>query len=61
MTTDVIELLKSDKRTIEFGLELVRISRNLERVADMSTNIAEEVIFYIQARIIKHHIEEKVK
>ena len=59
MTTDVIELLKSDKRTIEFGLELVRISRNLERVADMSTNIAEEVIFYIQARIIKHHIEEK--
>jgi phosphate transport system protein len=59
MTTEVIELLKSDNRTIEFGLELVRISRNLERVADMSTNIAEEVIFYIQARVIKHHAEEK--
>ena len=59
MTTDVIELLKSDKRTIEFGLELVRISRNLERVADMSTNIAEEVIFHTQARVVKHHAEEK--
>jgi phosphate transport system protein len=58
MTTEVIELLKSDKRTIECGLELVRISRNLERVADMSTNIAEEVVFYIQARVIKHHKEE---
>jgi phosphate uptake regulator len=32
MTTEVIELLKSDKQTIECGLELVHISRNLERV-----------------------------
>jgi phosphate transport system protein len=61
MTTEVIELLKSDKRTIECGMELVRISRNLERVADMTTNIAEEVIFYIQARVIKHHAEELEK
>jgi phosphate transport system protein len=59
MAAEVIELLKSDKRTIEYGLELVRISRNLERVADMSTNIAEEVIFHTQARVVKHHAEEK--
>jgi phosphate transport system protein len=59
MSTEVIELLKSDKRTIECGLELFRISRNLERVADMSTNIAEEVIFHTQARVVKHHAEEK--
>lgn len=58
MTTEVIELLKSDKRTIEGGLELIRVSRNLERVADMSTNIAEEVIFHTQARVVKHHAEE---
>jgi phosphate transport system protein len=57
MTTEVIELLKSDKRTIECGLELIRISRNLERVADITTNIAEEVIFHTQARIVKHHAE----
>ncbi len=59
MTTEVIELLKSDKRSIETGLELIRISRNLERIADMSTNIAEEVIFQTQARVVKHHAEEK--
>jgi phosphate transport system protein len=58
MTPEVIELLKSDKRTIEGGLELIRVSRNLERVADMSTNIAEEVIFHTQARVVKHHAEE---
>jgi phosphate transport system protein len=58
MTTAVIELIRSDKRNIEGGLELIRISRNLERIADLTTNIAEEVIFYIQARIVKHHAEE---
>lgn len=55
----VIELVKTDKRTIEFGLELILISRNLERVADLATNIAEEVIFHKQARVVKHHADEK--
>jgi phosphate transport system protein len=59
MTTEVIDLLRSDKRSIECGLELIRISRNLERVADIATNIAEDVIFYTQARIVKHHAEGK--
>jgi phosphate transport system protein len=59
MSTEVIELLRSDKRSIECGLELIRISRNLERVADITTNIAEDVIFHIQARVVKHHAEEK--
>ena len=55
----VIELVKSDKQTIECGLELILISRNLERVADLTTNIAEEVIFHKQARVVKHHAEER--
>jgi len=59
MTTEVIELLRSDKRSIECGLELIRISRNLERVADITTNIAEDVIFHTQARVVKHHAEDK--
>jgi phosphate transport system protein len=59
MTIKVIDLMKSDKQLIERGLELIRISRNLERVADMSTNIAEDVIFHIQALVVKHHAEEK--
>ncbi len=59
MTMEVVELLQKNKKFIEGGLELVRLSRNLERIADLATNIAEEVIFLAQARIVKHHAEEK--
>jgi phosphate transport system protein len=55
----IIELVKSNIPTIEYGLELSRVSRNLERVADLATNIAEEVIFHTQARVVKHHADEK--
>jgi len=40
------------------ALELVLVSRNLERVADLATNIAEEAIFVTEARVIKHHAED---
>lgn len=60
-TREAINLVKSDKATIELVLELLRVSRNLERIGDLSTNIAEEVIFHVQARVVKHHAEEKRK
>jgi phosphate transport system protein len=59
MTMEVVGLLQKNKKFIEGGLELIRLSRNLERVADLATNIAEEVIFLTQARIVKHHAEDK--
>jgi phosphate transport system protein len=55
----VIDQLKSNKQTAECGLEISLISRNMERVADLATNIAEEVIFHIQARVVKHHAEDR--
>ena len=55
--TGFVKMMKGDQNTIDAGLELIRISRNLERVADLSTNIAEEVIFMAQARVVKHHAE----
>ena len=60
MVREVVELMKSDAKTINGGLELIRISRNLERVADLSTNIAEDVIFITQAKVVKHHAEGKL-
>ncbi len=56
---NVIELVRNDRDAIEGALALVRVSRNLERVADLATNIAEEVLFYTQARVVKHHAEER--
>jgi phosphate transport system protein len=40
------------------GLELLLVSRNLERVADLATNIAEEAVFVAEARVIKHHAQD---
>jgi phosphate transport system protein len=55
VTRDMIDQVKKDSATIEAALELIRISKNLERVADLSTNICEDVIFSSQARDVKHH------
>ncbi len=57
-TREAIQLVKAGKLELELALELLRISRNLERIADLSTNIAEEVIFHVQAKVIKHHVED---
>ncbi len=46
--------------TVPRGLELLLVSRNLERVADLATNIAEEAIFVAEARVIKHHAEDPI-
>jgi phosphate transport system protein len=39
----------------ETGLDIIRVSKNLERIADLSNNVAEETSFAVLGRIIKHH------
>ena len=51
----VIEMIREDHAALEWGLDLIRVSRNLERISDLATNIAEEAIFLTQARLVKHH------
>lgn len=55
---DLITNMSKDQGTIERALHVLRISSNLERVADLSTNIGEDVLFMVQGRIIKHHRED---
>ncbi len=55
---DLIVIMQKSPDTITEALELIRISRNLERVADLATNIAEEVIFMAEARVVKHRASE---
>ena len=43
---------------ISYCLELISISKNLERVGDLATNIAEDTIFIAQAKLVKHHAAE---
>jgi phosphate transport system protein len=56
---DLVEVMKKDPASIEGALELIRVSRNLERVADLATNIAEQVVFMAEAHVVKHHLEER--
>jgi phosphate transport system protein len=59
ITRELITYMTSDPNTIERSLHLLRITQNLERIADLSTNICEDVIYMVEGKIIKHHFEEK--
>ena len=50
----LLMLMLEDPRRITAGMDMLLVSRNLERIADLATNIAEEVVFYVEGRTIKH-------
>jgi phosphate transport system protein len=50
--------MMEDQRSIGACMELLLVSRNLERVADLATNIAEDVVFVVEGKTIKHHAED---
>jgi phosphate transport system protein len=56
--TKLSGVMVQDPAAVPWALELLLVSRNLERVADLATNIAEEAIFVAEARVIKHHADE---
>ena len=51
---ELLTYMLGEPQTIEPGLELILISRHLERVGDHATNIAEDVIFIVEARDVRH-------
>ncbi len=56
---ELLTFMMSDPSTIPRALQLVLVSRHLERIGDHATNIAEDVIYLVQGKDIRHHIEEK--
>lgn len=50
----LLEEMKQDPTAIERSLSLILIARNLERIGDHATNVAEEVIYWIQGRDVRH-------
>ncbi len=53
-----IELIHAKPEKIHNYLYLLSIIRKLERVGDLAKNIAEELIFYVEAKVLKHHPKE---
>lgn len=58
MFAELMRRMIADPQQVERSMTFVLVGRNLERIADLATNIAEEVVFIAEARIIKHHTDE---
>ena len=55
---ELLSYMLSDPSKIEPALDLILISRHLERIGDHATNVAEDVIFMVTARDVRHHTTE---
>lgn len=54
---ELIQLMQSDASTIQRGMDIILVARNLERIADHATNVAEDVIFMVLGKDIRHGAE----
>ena len=53
-----IEIMKQNKDNIEPAVALLVMSRQIERLGDHCTNIAEDVFFIVEAHLVKHKYEK---
>ncbi len=56
---ELVRLMKERAELVEPGLSLYAITRHIERIADHATNIAEDVMYLVQGKIVRHHAEAK--
>jgi phosphate transport system protein len=51
---ELLAAMIEDPTTVTRALHLLLIARNFERIADHATNIAEDVIYYVEGRDVRH-------
>jgi phosphate transport system protein len=51
---ELMDLIKKDPGVVAKAIPLLLVSRHLERIADHATNIAEDVVYMVEAKVIKH-------
>jgi phosphate transport system protein len=56
---ELTQMMQNDPTTVSRAIDLIFVSKAIERVADHATNIAEETIFLFQAKDIRHTPEVK--
>ena len=56
---ELISFMEQDPHNIRQALDLLTVTRNLERIADHSTNIAEDVMFLVKGVDVRHHAEAR--
>jgi len=55
---ELLTYMTADPTTVPRAVDLILVGRHLERIADHATNIGEDVIYMVQGKTIKHHVEE---
>ena len=55
---ELVTLMQRDASAIQRGMDIILIARNLERIADHATNVAEDVIFMVLGKDIRHSVEK---
>jgi phosphate transport system protein len=55
---ELLTFMAESPSLISYCLELISVSKNLERVGDLATNIAEDTIYIARAKLVKHHAAE---
>ncbi len=58
---ELITFMTSDPKLIQPALHLLRVARNLEKIADITSNICEDVVYICKGEVIKHHYPEEIK
>jgi phosphate transport system protein len=56
---ELITYMERDPKTVRQGINLMFVARNLERLADHATNIAEDVLFLVEGVDVRHHAEAR--
>ena len=56
---ELLTYMMQDPKTTARAVELLLVGRHLERIADHATNIAEDVIYFLKGKTIKHHVENR--
>lgn len=54
------KMMREEPETVERATHLFSVSRHLERIADHATNIAEDVVYMVEGKIIRHHASDYI-
>lgn len=58
ITRELMTFMTENPSIISPCLRIMRIAENLERIADLTTNISEDIVFLSQGKVIKHHLHD---
>lgn len=55
---ELVTFMLGDPSTIQRALSLLNVSRQLERMGDLATNISEDVVYLVEGKVIKHNLSK---